>query len=249
MKPLAVSTACISSVRWMANCPITDSTKYPQKICACGLSFESCGSGLAWERKRKQAAVAMPEAVACESPSFTPSRYCTLSAYAVARQFRPRILYIWMVVTSVVRPWRMRSLHGPTLVALAVKGAAMDASPSCTKGGPSRGSSSSASWRARSRLGRLGRPSPRAARPSLGAFRDPSRGALLLCVRCAPVAWRSATPQCAVLSAPTSLVPSPHISVISPIDRSVCTISSFWSGATRANTRTAMRTSSSCPCA
>jgi len=46
----------------------------------------------------------------------------------------------------------------------------------------------------------------------------------------------SATPTCAVFSAPTSLVPSPHMSVTQPACRSARRISSFWSGDTRANT-------------
>ena len=45
-----------------------------------------------------------------------------------------------------------------------------------------------------------------------------------------------ATPTCAPLSAPMSLVPSPHISACRPTDRSVLTTSSFCSGVTRANT-------------
>ena len=46
------------------------------------------------------------------------------------------------------------------------------------------------------------------------------------------------TPTCACLSAPTSLVPSPHMSVVAPAELSDSTISSFCLGATRANTAT-----------
>jgi hypothetical protein len=71
----------------------------------------------------------------CMSPSFTPSRYITLRTYAVARQFRPKILNICKVVTSVLRPCRIISVVGRTDECFAVKGAAMDASPSRTTGG------------------------------------------------------------------------------------------------------------------
>ena len=47
-----------------------------------------------------------------------------------------------------------------------------------------------------------------------------------------------ATPTCAVLRAPTSLVPSPHIRVIHPVPRRTCSMRSFWSGVTLANTCT-----------
>ncbi len=47
---------------------------------------------------------------------------------------RPRILNIWMVVTSVERPCRMMSVQGITDDFLAVKGEAMLASPGFTIG-------------------------------------------------------------------------------------------------------------------
>lgn len=77
------------------------------------------------------------------SPSFTPSRYITLRTYAVAKQFKPKILNICKVVTSVLRPCRIMSVVGRTEECLAVKGAAIDASPSLTTGAlPSLSSSS-----------------------------------------------------------------------------------------------------------
>ena len=47
---------------------------------------------------------------------------------------RPRILNIWMVVTSGERPWRMMSVQGITDAFFAVNGDAMLASPGLTIG-------------------------------------------------------------------------------------------------------------------
>ena len=52
----------------------------------------------------------------------------------------------------------------------------------------------------------------------------------------AAVGASKATPMWAVLSAPTSFVPSPHMSVVQPAPRRLCRTNSFCSGATLANT-------------
>jgi hypothetical protein len=70
---------------------------YKEKMFGCGRSGERVSSGLALERNMKKAAVNIPPIVAWTSPSLTPSRYITLSTYAVARQLRPRILNICRV--------------------------------------------------------------------------------------------------------------------------------------------------------
>ena len=50
--------------------------------------------------------------------------------YAEIKQFRERILYIWNVVVSVERPWRITFLTDLIDWNLYVNGAAMHASPS-----------------------------------------------------------------------------------------------------------------------
>lgn len=60
------------------------------------------------------------------------------------RQLDAKILYIWVVATSVHRPWRMMLVTAWTCDSFDVKGAATDASPSLICGGPSAPSSISA---------------------------------------------------------------------------------------------------------
>mmetsp|Transcript_23750 Transcript_23750/g.80185 ORF Transcript_23750/g.80185 Transcript_23750/m.80185 type:complete len:312 (+) Transcript_23750:379-1314(+) len=73
------------------------------------------------------------------------------------------------------------------------------------------------------------------ASPSLTSLGSRSSRSSAAAKSAAPSA-ASDTPTCARFSAPTSLVPSPHISVVRPEALSVATTSSLPSGRTRANT-------------
>mmetsp|Transcript_25167 Transcript_25167/g.68388 ORF Transcript_25167/g.68388 Transcript_25167/m.68388 type:complete len:209 (+) Transcript_25167:926-1552(+) len=207
--------------------------------------------------KKNSAAVSMPFRVACLSDIFTPCKYITESEKAVDRHSKPKILNICTVVTNVHLPCLMMSVQGMTLVAFAVKGEAMDASPGLSM--LSSASNESKYLANSSMRGVMVRP--RARRASrffwplpIGFLFVPSEDATsvpeappLPALPPFPLALlsfferfadseadSSATPTCAAFSPPTSLVPSPHISSVRPSPRMVFTISSFCSGDTRA---------------
>ena len=153
--------------------------------------------------------------------------------YAMHRQFKPRILNICSEATSVARPCRTRSTHGATPPLRAVNGAASDASPGRTVNAslPPALRSSAASIRAVSSAmtspGWEDEPaySPFSVSPFAYVFFAAARP--LEDEPAPPPPSRSATPTCAAFSAPTSLVPSPHIIVRRPAARIEFTIFSF----------------------
>jgi len=75
-----------------ANCRATDSTKFSVNSVDCGRCAESFSSGSVRDMKRKQKAISSPVAVACVSPSLTPSKNMTDSENAVSRQFTARMV-------------------------------------------------------------------------------------------------------------------------------------------------------------
>ena len=103
--------------------------------------------GLESERKKKSPAVTSPFAVICRSPCFSPRKYKAVIMYADTRQFNARSLNTCMVVTRVQRPCRRTDNTESMEVRRAVKGEAMDASPSFTIVGSASCCCSSASAR------------------------------------------------------------------------------------------------------
>ena len=154
--------------------------------------------------------------------------------YAMHRQFKPRILNICSEATSVARPCRTRSTHGATPPLRAVNGAASDASPGRTVNAslPPALRSSAASIRAVSSA----MTSPGWEDEPAYSFSFVSPFSYVFFAVARPLEdepadetppSRSATPTCAAFSAPTSLVPSPHIIVRRPAARIEFTIFSF----------------------
>mmetsp|Transcript_28022 Transcript_28022/g.75720 ORF Transcript_28022/g.75720 Transcript_28022/m.75720 type:complete len:235 (-) Transcript_28022:1281-1985(-) len=165
------------------------------------------------------------------------------------RQLSARILNICTVVTSVHRPCEITSRHAPTEAERAVKAAAMEASPNLTIGICCISCLSSSSLRcdfsaAVSALAPLPlrwRAPPSAPPPMVSSSRREGGGGATSDVD------TSATPTSDWRSAPTSLVPSPHMSVTTPRERSAPTASCFCSGAMRASTRTCGSSSANGP--
>mmetsp|Transcript_10522 Transcript_10522/g.33470 ORF Transcript_10522/g.33470 Transcript_10522/m.33470 type:complete len:380 (-) Transcript_10522:94-1233(-) len=145
--------------------------------------------------------------------------------------------YICSVVTSVQRPCRAITVQHLMLPVLHVNGLAIEASPNRTTVASSPSSSMRSSASRSDSCADLGLP-PLPSLPLLPPLPFP----LPLPLPLPPLAGaaRSAftidTPTLACLRAPTSLVPSPHMSTPSPRARSADTTSSFCAGATRAHT-------------
>mmetsp|Transcript_16798 Transcript_16798/g.45072 ORF Transcript_16798/g.45072 Transcript_16798/m.45072 type:complete len:613 (+) Transcript_16798:596-2434(+) len=235
--------------RCMANCPSSEMKSSGANIDDGGRCEESSFSGLPLEIIKNATAITRPTAVICLSPYFTPSMWRTERLYADTRQLSARIWYICSVVTKVARPCRIIVRHASTVIRLDVKGEAIDASPSFTRGGPSSSSASrfsNAPARVCFELAKL--LAFLAGCCEAGFFLWVSPALLgFVAFALAPgitADWGcfvispdiKATPTWLCFKAPTSFVPSPHIRVMNPDSLKEVKTFSFSSGFMRAKT-------------
>mmetsp|Transcript_18646 Transcript_18646/g.58989 ORF Transcript_18646/g.58989 Transcript_18646/m.58989 type:complete len:287 (+) Transcript_18646:463-1323(+) len=225
------AVARIRAHRWIDTCAMMEQKMYGESTDEGGRRGERRGSGREEDRKRKKSAVLRAVAVAWVSPILTPLRWSTEREKAETRQLSARILHICSVVTRVHRPCPMISTHAPTEAERAVKAAAMEASPNFMRGTSGSGASSRSAAVAGAPLRRRTPAAAPAASSLLSCASASARGG-----GATKVALTSATPTSERLRAPTSLVPSPHMSVCTPSRFSVSSARSFCRGAMRAST-------------
>mmetsp|Transcript_33132 Transcript_33132/g.33741 ORF Transcript_33132/g.33741 Transcript_33132/m.33741 type:complete len:268 (+) Transcript_33132:458-1261(+) len=122
-------TRYIIVTKCKANCPISDKNKAGWKIDRNGRTGDNCCNGFDREIVIKETDINIPKQVICTSPYLIPSRRKTDREYALIKQFKAKIWYIWMVVTRVHLPCLMMSNEPHIDGIFEVKGEATDASP------------------------------------------------------------------------------------------------------------------------